>query len=351
MAFETLLQAPKQIVDSAGVPVWGTFSGSPDETNWQDLKGPRLRWPAATLRRKRWLYAALSTPELLLTTAVVDVGYVCNAFVFAVDLRAGVTLFQKSWLGVPNLMARVSQHPGAGAKATFRGPRVRIRIERRGEDDPYGVQVQCGGDVEVTASIAGPAGLTAGGAQAMTYVGAVDGAGGRGNCTQKIAASRAEGVVRIGGRQFSLSGGHGGLDYTDGILARETQWRWAFAQGVARGGRVVGVNLVEGFNARAPGAAGEDALWLDGLPRALAPARFEFDAEKWQRPWRVRTEDGALDLEAVPVTGYCERHELGLARSRFLQVAARFRGVVHTPEGDVWFDDVPGVTEDQAVKW
>lgn len=347
MAFEVPGPVPRRIVDAAGHIVCGAFAGSPERTNWEALRDPPLRWPASTLRRKRWLYAGLSTPELFTSVAIVDVGYVCNAFVFIVDLRARQTLYRKSWLGVPNVMASVSPHPGAGAHARFRGPRVHLSIARGGEGEPYDVQVRCGADVEVTAAIAGPAG----GAQALTYVGAIDGGGGRGNCTQKIAASRVEGVVRVGSRRSSLAGGHGGLDYTDGVLARETQWRWAFAQGRARDGRSVGINLVEGFNARAPGAPGEDALWLDGQPLLLAPARFDFDAQQWERPWHVRTEDGAVDLTAHPVAGYLERHELGLARSRFLQVASHFRGVVHAPGGDVFFDDVPGVTEDQSVKW
>ena len=79
-----------------------------------------------------------------------------------------------------------------------------------------------------------------------------------------------------------------------------------------------------------------------------------------QRAMRVvadRREEGLgvgsheVGIAGLHGTRHAERHDLGVARSRFLQVAGHYDGTV-TLAGRVHvLRGVPGVGEDQAVRW
>ena len=89
--------------------------------------------------------------------------------------------------------------------------------------------------------------LVAGGPPALTLIAPVEGDG-LVNVTQKRGGLLALGSLEVGGKRFRLDGGVGGLDYTQGYMARHTSWRWAFAAGRLADGTPVGFNFAEGFN-------------------------------------------------------------------------------------------------------
>jgi len=64
--------------------------------------------------------------------------------------------------------------------------------------------------------------------------------------------------------------GRCGVDYTAGVLARETSWRWAFATGQV-GGAPFGFNLCEGFGVPA-GEPGENA-GFSGAVAMITPSK------------------------------------------------------------------------------
>ena len=173
--------------------------------------------------------------------------------------------------------------------------------------------------------------------------------GGTVNVTQKSAGLLARGSVSVADRTYQLDGGFGGFDYTNGLLGRRTMWRWAFATGRAEDGRVVGFNLVQGFN---EGDAGtENVVWADGLPTIVGGAHFTFDAVATTSPWRIVTEDGNVDLTFEPIGEHREERNLLVARSHFVQVFGTFQGTLNPGTGPVRVSGLPGVTEDQDVVW
>jgi hypothetical protein len=350
-----LPHAPPRLADPTGHRHDGAFEGALERVDWDDVEPARSRSPLARaharatrfLRHKRWWFAAVSTPEVLVSTAIVHLGYAINAFVFAADMPGRCLLLQRAFLGLPALSASIAPRPGFGAAARFRAPGASIDLARSASaasDAPYHLAVAVPG-------LTLEARLDMGATAPLTWIGPLgDPASGRANCTQKVAAAPVSGSLVIAGRVISLDGSLGGLDFTDGLLHRETRWRWAFAQGQTVGGETLGLNLVEGFNSG--GAAhGEDAVWLGGRPHPLGPARFDHDRDDPRRPWRITTSCGAADLTFTPGGRHAERHDLGVARSRFLQVAGHYDGTV-TLAGRVHvLRGVPGVAEDQAVRW
>jgi hypothetical protein len=93
-------------------------------------------------------------------------------------------------------------------------------------------------------------------------------------------------------------------------------------------------------------------VWLDGSLHAIDPdAQITYDEQAPDRPWQIRTSDGALDLEFTPIGVHRESLNLGLVRSRFLQPVGEFRGTVSAGGESVEVVDLPGVVENQDVLW
>src|SRR5271154_5982489 len=107
--------APERIPDAAGRPCLGTYQGDIDEVRLEALKGPERvpRWKLP-FRRKAWVYALVSTPEVVLSAAVVDLGYASNAFFTVVDLREKRALVDFGAVGPSGPFASVNERPARG---------------------------------------------------------------------------------------------------------------------------------------------------------------------------------------------------------------------------------------------
>jgi hypothetical protein len=316
--------APAEPLAPDGQARLGLYQGAFERIDWRAGGVRRL------LKQKRWLYACVATREVFAGVAIVDVGYAANAFAYAVDLAGGL-LASESFLGVPGLSAAVD-----GARGRFDGPGVRLRLDRGADGWTFACRTRALSlEASLDATRAPP--------PAAAVMEVRDGF----NATQKCCLLPATGRLRAGGRDFDLAGGLGGLDHTNGLLPRETTWRWAFGLGRAPDGTPVGFNFSDGLST-APGA--ENVLWWGDRLVATGPARFTFDPAHPEGAWQVRTDD--VDLRFEPRGMHREDRNLGIAKSRFAQVAGLYAGTVRTPDGAlVEVADVPGVTEDQFVLW
>jgi hypothetical protein len=338
-AVRALSSPPADVVDpGTGAPRFGSYRGPLPRVELGALAGGRLPRLRRLVREKRWMYAAISADPLLLGIAVVDLGYLANAFAFVFDRRAGRMVADHTALG-PGPVASVNELAGAGHHARFAFAGNEVAIQRGLASSTYGVRVRMRDlrvDAELDASAA-PDGIS--------VIAPI--AGGVVNTTEKRALLAVRGEASVGGHTTSLEGGFGGYDYTHGLLARHTAWRWAFAQGRTTGGEPVALNLVEGFVGEA-----ECALWLGGDLHPLAEGRFSFDARDPEAPWQVRTADGSVDLRFQPGGAHREEKNFGIVASRFLQPMGVFSGTVRIPgRAPVELRDVLGVTEDQDVLW
>lgn len=235
----------------------------------------------------------------------------------------------------------VSDRPDEGADARFTWPGLNIRASRKRGSDLYAITARVG-DLTLDAELD-----TKGAPTPLTLVAPVT--GGTVNVTQKWAQLPARGTVRIGDRSYSLDGGFGGFDYTNGLLARHTAWRWAFAAGRDAGDGGVAFNLVSGINDT--DAASENVVWVDGMAVPVGRIDFQFDAAATSSPWRIASDDGIVDLVFEPIGEHREHRDLGFARSHFVQVLGTFRGTINALGRSRRMSMVAGVTEDQDVLW
>jgi hypothetical protein len=151
------------------------------------------------------------------------------------------------------------------------------------------------------------------------------------------------GEVRTWREEYDLAGGVASFDYSNGLLARNTAWRWASAH-----------NLEMGFNLQAGYFGGhENALWLDGAVHALAPAHFIYDSSDALSPWHIFTEDDLLELHFTPEGARRENKKMVVAASRYLQPIGTFSGWVRSaPEQPKRIvTQMMGVTEDHSSRW
>lgn len=346
-----LSSAPLTVEDAGGAPRFGTYEGNLDTVDLSQLRGayqPGL--VERRLKHKKWVYGFVATQEVAALFCVVDVGYSSNAFAMAVDLTTQEVLADGGFLGPPRPLVQVSDVPAAGLEVGFRIPGARFQMAREPGESPYSVRVRVGLPVPLPPPklLLDVKLLTEGAAPPLTVIAPVD--GGVVNVTQKSAGLVVRGRLEVAGRRWRLDGGVGGLDYTNGYLARRTAWRWAFGCGRLQDGTPLGLNLVEGFN-EAREDVNENALWIGRRLVPLGRARFVYQKGELLDPWRVTTTDGAVDLTLKPIAAHREDRDLVLVKSRFAQPVGLWSGTIKVDGVTHRIERLPGVAEDQDVTW
>jgi hypothetical protein len=293
-------EAPPSPVADSG-PKFGTYAGRFADTDLRlgERGVGRLR---RLLSEKRWQWFAAFDDELAVGGAVVDAGVFGTAFL------------------------TVATAPAGGVVGMVDIPRRKLRVTRTGE--AIAVDARFGGvDVALAANAAERAAVSA----VCPVPDRADGV----NVTQKETCIPFEGHVAVD-RSHDFDG-VGALDYSHGLLARETTWRWAIGSCTAADGTPVGFNLVEGFN-----DGRENAVWVDGEPQAVGEATVESgDGE-----WYVRTDCGTVDA-ALAVEGRREEDlDVGPLTSRYDQPLGTWHGTVagRDVEG-------VGVAERHLARW
>jgi hypothetical protein len=342
--------APERIPDAVGRPCLGSYLGEVGEVRLEALLGrervPGWRLP---LRRKAWVYALVTTPDIILATAVVDLGYASHAFFTLVELREKRALVDFAAVGPPAPFGRVNARPGPGLEAHFRTAGARFAVTRphtqgpvRFEGELHALRTHGAGRVCFGFSLS-----TEGAPPPVSVVAQVPGGGI--NVTAKSGGLRASGTVSLGKRTLPLEGGVAGLDVTVGTPARSTAWRWAMGAGRLEDGRPLSFNLVEGVN-EGP-AENENALWVGDALYPLGRARFGFGRDEPLGLWRLDSLTGDFALRFRPLHLHREERNLGLVRSHFWQLQGFFVGTLRAGAEVLQLTDFPGVTEDQEVVW
>lgn len=332
---EPCLPPPPPSVVNDGQLASGRYAGQIAHIDWSGLRAAQQR--SAWWRRchhKRWQYVGLAAEHWFIGLAIVDLGWAMSAFVYVFDRQRRQVVLDWSQDGLPWLSGWVRDQPVQGGEARFRGFGAELGI-REVAPERLAVRVSAGGlrlQAELDLRHAPPFLLAVGPVQ-----------GGLGHATQKSPGLPATGWFELQGQRHVLQGAIGSLDSSNGLLARETAWRWASAHD----GRL-GFNLQQGYFGDQ-----ENVLWLDGQLRPLGAATFAFDPEQPLAPWHIHTDDGLLDLQFRPEGARQARRDVGIAASDYIQPVGTFHGVVRaSPQGPaIPVEGLLGVTEDHRSRW
>ncbi len=327
---------PARLIGEDGAPVAGTFFGPVANPAFLHLNSAYQRtFLERKLVEKKWQYLHVATPEMMLSAAIIDTGYLASGFCAVFDRGARRLLVDENEV-LPPLCVSINDEPNDGLSARLLGPGVDARIERGAGRVLFSAHWGYG-SVELSLDAR----------KAPKPLSAVAKLGeGRFNFTQKIVGIPAEGEVRAGNHTYLVQGQLAGLDYTHGYLLHETAWHWAFASGRA-GNRALGLNLSQGFL-----DAAENAVWVDGTPATVGPVRFTFDAATPLSPWRIKSDDGGLDLTFQPEGLRARNIDLKLIMSRYAQPFGTFSGHITSATGErLAIVGLAGITEDHAARW
>jgi hypothetical protein len=332
----TLPTAPNAVLSPEGQVRFGKFAGEVENVDWTGLAAPYARsgfW--RHFHHKRWQYVALATDRLFCGIAIVDLGWTNTAFAYAFDREQRKEVGTFSQDGIPGLSARVDDRVGSGAASHFHFFKNKIDFQRSLDNQSYRLSLRCGAfeiDAQFDSSTAPPP---------LLAVGPID--KGAVHATQKSTGMRLQGQVRACGQRYDLAGGIASCDYSNGFLARSTQWRWASAHSLD-----MGFNLQAGYFGNA-----ENVLWLDGQLISLDRAHFDFNQADPMAPWHIHTDDGLLDLQFQPEGLRRENKNLLIASSYYVQPIGTFNGWVKSAPDAAprKVNNLVGVTEDHQSRW
>ncbi len=85
--------APDSFYDEHGVPRFGAYQGALPPVDLEPLASSRVE---LLTKRKRWVYLAVATDEVLIAAAAVHVGYAATAFAFVFDRESRRLLADRS---------------------------------------------------------------------------------------------------------------------------------------------------------------------------------------------------------------------------------------------------------------
>ena len=282
------------------------------------------------LRHKRWQYLALTHPDYVIGLAVVDVGWTGAAFAYLFDRRKGCLLADIAADSFPRHSTQIADQ--AFADAHFVSRALRIRFSPRGSVLAVDLQspaLQLAAHIDLS--------------NMPPLLAAIAPVAAYSHSTHKSAALPVSGFADCHGVRHSLDGAVASLDYSNGMLPYQTDWRWASAH---RPG--LGFNLQQGYMAHH-----ENAIWLEQGLFGLGKVQFDHDVQQPLHPWHISSEDGLLDLQFTP-EGLCRKNQnLLIAASRYIQVVGRFDGQLTHPVSGTRHvvQGLSGVTEDHFARW
>lgn len=330
IASRSLPLAPAALHAGNGRPAdYGRYQGAIADPATAAWDGGRGLFSPRRLQRKGWMYFGAFSERCMLGFAIVDAGLMATAFVYVYDRERRVLVEEKLTLplgfaagfapriDVPWQLQRGARRwaitPQAqGWRLEHESPRLQLRADFRS------------------------------GAPGMTAIASSPGR--PFHHTYKVCTLPAQLRIALDGQAFETAA-RGTLDFTLGYPPRHTQWNWASLDGVTDDGQRVGVNLVAHFMNGL-----ENALWLGDALLPVAQAVFQYDPARRLEPWRIRSEEGLIDIVFEPEGERREDLSIGLLASVFTQPFGRFTGTLCTPQGPRRVSGF-GVVEQHRAVW
>ncbi len=326
--------APDAVVDESGRPNAGTFRGVPRDTSLGRLCTVS-RWKLAA-GQKRWIYVGLFSPQLVAGGCVIDLTYLASGFAFAFRC-ADEELSDHHHMG-PRLRQAVPDSPVSG-RARFSLAGARVLIDSDVAEGRRRLQVSMGRGAQ---RLAMDLEVMDDGVQVEPLCAITPLPGGRVSYTCKSVGLPVRGTVTMGDRAVEVTDALAAVDYTHCLPEHHTNWYWACAAGNTTCGRLLGLNLVSGWNTPEPA---ENVAWVDGKLVRLGPVEFTVEQDRW------RLDSDQLSLRFYPSGQRRQDVDLKLIASRYVQPFGRFEGELSHGGETLRFDSLWGVTEDHEAAW
>ncbi len=339
-----MIRNPERLIGENGRPVYGVRSRPIEDLNIGDFRfygqEKTSKFKNRILKdflRKRWQYMGVCSPQVIFGAAVVHLGYMSNIFVYGFDRTDGK--LREFGTNQPLAANTVFEGSSVNGRAAFQSPGVSVAMENGPEAVRLSVRVKknLSADLVFRHAVEPLPVVTRVGLRQFNY-------------THKEAGLPVEGSIRLGDKVFAVNPDKpaGIMDYTFGYLARNTFWNWASGAGTDKGGRRIGFNLVQGVNDT---GFTENAFWVNGRLIKTDVIDFEYDDRNILSPWRIRSNDGKVNLTFRPEGERKADINLGVIASRFHQPFGTFEGTLRDGLWTLKLADVSGFCEEHESLW
>lgn len=324
------LNPPPPRIQTAGNIAWGRYDAP--------IADPNISAPL--WRLKEWQYHSVATEEVFFALGIVQLGYVANAFAYAVDLAnpesfwefeallplgIGVEFSQSSTAGETTLASGRQQ---ISALCTEKGWLIHCELFSQNQNIQVDLAIEMGKDQSL--ALVHPVGNAQ-----PTY-------------THKMAGLQSTGSLIWQDKRFSLQG-LATVDWTRSHAARLTKWKWASLVAHLPQGHRLGLNLSADVYDNSSAESQENALWLDGRIQSLGKISFILPEQRHKQDWHLSGPD--IDLIFTPLGARRSDVDFGLIKSQFIQPFGKFNGLVHFGGKPIALQNAIGVVEDHLALW
>jgi len=326
------------IVDSNGNVSYGIFHTPVENVNYQDfpfklLSGYQLPKIIRPLFVNQFVFLGISSRDLFVGMAVIDLKYIAKAFLYVYDQKSG-QMVEDQQLALPNAVF-IDARPD-NCKSYFQTKHFNVTTEQ-GHFSAKTSHM----NLEVTLDLpqAHPFRLCS----RCGYNGWI--------YTQKTTPVTVSGKISINEKNYSIQSPHSMalVDWTTGYMRKETFWNWASIATTLNEGRYLGLNLSCGVNET---GFTENFFVVGSQLTKVDTVHFEYDLNDLYQPWTIRSYDKKINLTFSAEHHRSENLNAWLVASKFTQLMGRFSGHLQTDTGEVIsLDNCPGWAEDHFARW
>lgn len=297
-------------------------------------------------REKRWCYFGIINNECISGTALVHLGYACNAFSFVYD-RTENKLIEKGYLLSPFSEMIFDRNADTGA-CVMHNKNDHIEMLHRCAEGKRLLNIYVAADSkkQIIAKLEIDEDLNSKPLQLLTPM-----QNGKKVFTQKIAGLSASGTISTANKTFTFNkeDSFAIFDWTNGFHNRITEWNWASAGGKSKCGIRIGLNFSRGVYTS---GYGENVIWFDGKPELQDEIIFHYDSKQPLKPWTITNKNKTIELIFTVENIRQSKEELGIVASSFKQPCGSFSGFLTKQSGErIEVQSMGGVVEEHYAKW
>jgi len=336
----------EKLINVDGQPSFGLFPEGINDINHMDYDlrnamDRKLGKLSKHLKFNQFQFVAITSPELIVGIAIVDLKFASNCFVYAYEPKT--QRFEEfSFIQPLAINTKIGLKPN-NSDASFRKGQNKINITATETPRLRTVSVVLKSGFKVDAVIDESTNFNPLSVCARAgYTGWV--------YTQKATALVCHGSVEWGDKKYNIEsiGALASVDWSAGYMRRETSWNWGSLSCQLPDGRRLGFNLAAGVNET---GFTENGLWLEGKLHKVDMVDFQFNRFNAEQAWLLRSNDGIINLRFEPAGQRKEKVNLIFAASNFTQHFGRFFGDITVNGETINLDGDWGFTEDHYAKW
>ena len=168
---------------------------------------------------------------------------------------------------------------------------------------------------------------------------------------EKVNCLPAKGNIRRGMDSEELLRGEawGVLDWGRGRWTYTNTWYWASVSALVEN-VPFGLNLGYGFSDRS--SASENAIYYDGKIHKLGTVEFVFSKEDLYKAWRIKDDQGRLNVVFTPVVDRSSNTNFVVIQSKQHQLFGYFSGTCILDDGsEIAINEILGFAEEVYNRW